>query len=95
LNPRNTDRPTQSQSGEFDPTVLRRLALSESGFVFDPVTGNSFSTNDSGLAVLKLLQSEKDFEAVIGALASRYDVDERTAERDLRDFVVLLDKYFK
>ena len=75
--------------------MLRRLALSESGFVFDPVTGNSFSTNDSGLALLKLLQSEKGIRAVIEALVSRYEVDARAAERDLLDFIVLLDKYFK
>ncbi len=95
MNPRNADQPAQSGSGDCDPTVLRRLALSESGFVFDPVTGNSFSTNDSGLALLKLLQAEKDLAAVIEALVSHYEVDSRVAERDVRDFVVLLDKHFK
>ena len=95
MNPHDTHQAAQSGPGDFNPTLLRRIALSESGFIFDPVTGNSFSTNDSGLALLKLLQSEKDLAAVIEALVGRYEVDARTAERDVRDFVVLLDKYFK
>lgn len=95
MNPRDADQTARSGPGDCDPTVLRRLALSESGFIFDPVTGNSFSTNDSGLALLKLLQSEKGLGAVIETLVARYEVDTHTAERDVRDFIVLLDKYFK
>ena len=38
------------------PDVLRRLALSDSGFVFDPLSGASFTVNASGLALIRILQ---------------------------------------
>ena len=78
----------------FDAAVLRRLAVSESGFVFDPVTGNSFTANDSGLVLIKLLQEDMNIEDVVSSLTSRFEVESREAERDVRDFVALLAKHF-
>jgi hypothetical protein len=40
--------------------VIKRLAVNDSGFVFDPVSGKSFSTNETGKAILKLACVERD-----------------------------------
>ena len=78
----------------FDAGVLRRLAVSESGFIFDPVTGNSFTANDSALVLIKLLQVEMKIEEAVSVLTSRFEVESREAERDIRDFVAVLAKHF-
>ena len=51
--------------------ILMRLALSDSGFVFDPVTGNSFTVNGSALSILRLLQRESALDRVVAFLRER------------------------
>lgn len=75
--------------------LLQRLALSDSGFVFDPVTGNSFTVNGTGLAVLRLLQKEKDPVRIVASLTAEYETDNREAERDLIEFAGHLRGIFK
>ncbi|MDP2810276.1 MAG: PqqD family protein [Rhodocyclaceae bacterium] len=77
------------------PEILRRLALSESGFVFDPVSGNSFTVNETGLVLLRLLQRETDLPALMTAIAEDYDVAPAMAERDLIEFSGSLRQYLK
>ena len=66
---------------------LRRLVISEEGFIFDPETGNSFTVNGTGLFVIKLLKEGKSEEEIVFALCSEYEVSEEEARRDLLDFV--------
>ena len=70
--------------------VLNRLALSESGFVFDPVTGNSFSMNVTGLAILRRLQRGESLERVVATLQEEFAVNAQTAERDVIEFAAQL-----
>ncbi len=65
---------------------LKRLALNEEGFIFDPETGNSFVTNQTGLFILKKLREGLSEEEVIKALTEEFEVDENTARRDFYDF---------
>ena len=66
---------------------LRRLAINEEGFVFDPETGNSFVVNQTGLFILKKLREGLSEEEVIKALTEEFEVDENTARRDFYDFL--------
>lgn len=76
--------------------VLMRLALSDSGFVFDPVTGNSFTVNGSGLAILRRLQQQgTDLAGTVASLCEEFDVEARAAERDVIEFANLLRNAFK
>ena len=74
---------------------LQRLALSDSGFVFDPVTGNSFTVNATGLAILRHLQHALDLAQVVAALATEFEVDEPTAEREVIEFAGHLRSLFR
>ena len=81
----------KDQSVEFPKAeVLNRLALSDSGFVFDPVTGNSFSLNATGLAIVRRLQRGESLERIVETLQEEFEVEPRTAERDLIEFATLL-----
>jgi PqqD family protein of HPr-rel-A system len=77
------------------PDVLMRLALSDNGFVFDPVTGNSFTVNGTGLAILRRLQHDADLARIVASLCDEFDVAPLAAERDVIEFANLLRNAFK
>ena len=80
-------RPINEQEILPDAMVLNRLAISESGFLFDPVSGHSFTVNETGLAILRALQTNHHLDALREALTSAYDVDEAALDRDLLEFL--------
>ena len=78
----------------FPPLAnLQRLAISESGFVFDPVSGHNFTVNESGLVILRLLQKDNQLTPLLDHLASEYDAPRRELERDVLEFAGLLRDY--
>lgn len=84
------------QAVEFpELALLSRLALSESGFVFDPVTGNSFTVNTTGLSILRLMQKTEEWQQVIEALLDEFEVEHHVAERDVIEFATSLRSAFK
>ncbi len=86
----------QGQSLELPkPENLTRLALSDSGFVFDPVSGNSFSVNGSGMAILRRLQQGTDRTRIVTSLCEEFEVDALAAERDVIEFANLLRNTFR
>lgn len=72
---------------------LRRLAVSESGFVFDPVSGHHFTVNETGLKLLRRMQKDQKLSEVLVALADEYDIGKRDLERDVLEFLGLLKEF--
>ncbi len=70
--------------------VLKRLATSESGFIFDPATGNSFTGNATALAIIKLAATEADPARIAELLAAEFDVERTQAEREVVEFASVL-----
>lgn len=68
---------------------LKDLALSDTGFVFDPYTGATFTTNATGLAILSGLREGLGRPALLTRLRERFDVH-GDLETDLGEFVQLL-----
>jgi len=73
--------------------VRTNLAISDSGFLFDPATGDSYSLNPIGLEILKLLKGGKQQEEIIPYILETYQVDIASAEKDYYDFVRMLQQY--
>lgn len=69
------------------------IAVSESGLVFNPETGESFSINPTGQTILSLMIEGKDYESIKGEIMSHYHVDDDTFEKDFHDFIRLLLQY--
>lgn len=68
---------------------LRDLAVSESGFVFDPYGGQTYSLNASGRIILEALRRGEAVEAVEAALRGAFEVDPGIdVARDVREFVL-------
>ncbi|MCX6236823.1 MAG: PqqD family protein [Bacteroidia bacterium] len=67
--------------------LKKNIATSEEGFIFNPGTGDSFSTNDIGTEILSLLKDEKSPYAIIDIICAKYDVDQSQFEKDLDDYL--------
>ena len=72
--------------------LKRNIAHSDSGFVFDPNTGDSFSTNPIGIEILKMLKEGKEVKEIKEAILKLYLVDDDTFEKDFYDFINMLSK---
>jgi len=73
--------------------VIQRLALNDSGFVFDPESGRSFTANHVGLYILRFLQSHTDADDLFDAIELAFDVSRHDAERDIIEFSAQLRKF--
>lgn len=71
-------------------TRLQNLALSESGFLFDPATGHTYSLNQTGAFVLRRLIEGHPADELPGLVASAFETDEETANRDSEQFMMQL-----
>jgi len=72
---------------------LATLAISDSGFIFDPCTGDTYNTNEIGLKIIQWIKKGKDFNELMDLLIAHYDVTEEELEADLLDFIQTL-KYY-
>lgn len=73
--------------------INKNIAISDSGFIFNPSSGDSFSTNQVGLEIIRLLQEGKKKEDIISEVVKKYSTDESTLEKDLGDFFLMLSSY--
>lgn len=67
--------------------IKENIAISETGFVFNPTTGDSFTLNETGRKVIALINEGKTIEQAAKVLRETFDVDDTTLERYLFDFV--------
>jgi hypothetical protein len=70
--------------------LKKNIAVSETGFVFDPSSGDSFTLNNMGMEVLDMIRSGKTQSEISMAITSKYDVDNASFERYYYDFVATL-----
>jgi len=73
--------------------LKKNIAISNSGFIFNPETGESFSANPIGVQIFNLLKEDKDFSEIKKQIMENYTVDEPTFEKDFNDFTYMLNNY--
>ena len=73
-----------------DRKLLQDLALSDTGFVFDPRSGATFTVNATGLLALKALRDGLDMPAIAKRLADEFEVRGGDPRHDVDEFVQLL-----
>ena len=74
--------------------LKKNIAISETGFLFNPTTGDSYSLNPIGKCILNHLQEGKDYEKIKNEVLEEYSTDSDTFEKDYYDFINML-KSFK
>jgi len=73
--------------------LKKNIATSEEGFIFNPGTGDSFSTNPIGTEIISLLKEDKTLQDIQKIICEKYDVDQSQLENDLDDFTSQLKNY--
>lgn len=71
--------------------MLKHLALSDNGFLFDTRTGHTYSLSTTGTFLLKELIEDADgppaSASLVERLVARFQVDADTARRDVEQFL--------
>ena len=72
---------------------IKDLAISDSGFVFDPFSGGTFTLNETGRAVLQGLRDGLTESEIIDRLRADFDAVTPKVEEDVRDFLRTMTEY--
>lgn len=73
--------------------LKKNIATSEAGLIFNPGTGDSFSVNTIGSEILSLLKDNKSRQEIVDAVSIKYITEKNQLEKDLDDFVSMLNDY--
>jgi hypothetical protein len=73
--------------------IKKDIAVSDSGFVFNPSTGESFSVNPIGMEIISLIKEGKSLEDIGDHFVQNYHVELPIVEKDLQDFLEMLEFY--
>ena len=73
--------------------LKKDVAVSDSGFVFNPSTGESFSVNPIGMEIIGLLKENKSGKEITDYILNKYHTESSTADKDFMDFMDML-KHF-
>lgn len=73
--------------------VKSNIAISDSGFVFDPSAGESYTFNQTGLEIFRMLKEGKDFDEISSLIINKYDLDNIVFERFYYDFISMLKQF--
>ena len=62
------------------------------GMMIDVEKGKSYFLNETALLILKMANEGKSVDEIKVALLSEYDIDEKQAENDIREFMSKLER---
>ncbi len=82
-------KPDEEYAMKFEH--LKELAMSDNGFIFDPTTGYSYSTNELGFIIIKFLQQGLTKAEIIRKLFEEYDVKEDNLTHDYEHYLMQLE----
>ncbi|MDD2256334.1 MAG: PqqD family protein [Bacteroidales bacterium] len=69
------------------------IAINDNGFLFDPGTGDSYTTNAVAREIIFLMKQGKTIEQIKVSMLERYEVESVTFEKNLIDFLAMLQHY--
>ena len=70
--------------------LKKNIATSDSGFIFNPTTGDSFSGNPIAAEIILFLKEGMSASKIKENILSRYDVEPSRLEKDWDDFAIQL-----
>lgn len=65
--------------------IKKDIATSENGFIFNPLTGDSYSTNLIGVEIIDALKRNESEQDIKLAILDKYDVAAAQLDRDWED----------
>ncbi len=73
--------------------LKKNIAVSESGYIFNPVTGDSFSLNPIGNEIINHILNKSSYLEIKNILLEKYETDNATVDKDLEDFINTLKNF--
>ncbi|HEC41683.1 MAG TPA: HPr-rel-A system PqqD family peptide chaperone [Bacteroides sp.] len=73
--------------------IKKNIAVSETGFVFDPTSGESYSINSEGQEIMVLLKDGKTAEEISETMCAEYEIDKAGFEKYFYDFIGMLRQF--
>ena len=73
--------------------IKSNIAVSETGFVFDPTSGESYSINPVGQEILHQLKDGKSIEEISTMITGEYEIDAGSFEKYYYDFIGMLRQF--
>jgi hypothetical protein len=73
--------------------IKKNIAISDSGFIFNPTTGDSYSLNQVGKEILQYMGENKSREEITSLMTSVYDIDAASFEKYFFDFISMLKQF--
>ena len=67
--------------------LKKNIATSESGFIFNPSTGDSYSANPVAAEILQLMQQGSPASSIKEHILATYEVETLRLEQDWDDFM--------
>jgi hypothetical protein len=66
------------------------IATSENGFIFNPTTGDSFTSNPIAAEIITYLKAGENEDQIKSRLLNKYEVESKQLERDWDDYMLQL-----
>ncbi len=70
--------------------LKKNIATSDSGFIFNPSTGDSFSANPIAAEIIVQLKKGESSSSIKKIIIEKYDVEPNQLEADWDDFIAQL-----
>jgi hypothetical protein len=73
--------------------IKKNIAVSETGFVFNPTTGDSYTINQVGQVILGYLGENRSLSEITSLMTSSYEIDPPSFEKYYFDFISMLRQF--
>ncbi len=70
--------------------IKKNIATNEFGFVFNPATGDSYSSNPVAAEIIQWMKENKSLNEIKNLILEKYEVEKMTIEKDLDEFIGML-----
>ncbi len=73
--------------------IRKNIAISDSGFLFNPTTGDSYSVNHVGQQIIQYLGEHQSKEEITNLMTAEYEIDAASFEKYFFDFISMLRQF--
>jgi len=73
--------------------IKKNIAISDSGFVFNPTTGDSYSMNRVGKQILDYLAEGRSVDEITSKMTDEYEIEPAGFEKYFFDFISMLRQF--
>ena len=72
--------------------IKKNIATNEFGFVFNPSTGDSYSSNPIAAEIIQKMKENLSLNDIKKIILEKYDVEKSVLEKDVDEFVAILNE---